>query len=325
MNNIKEELKEYLKAHPIINTHSHHLIDSCFEGYTLDKLLKSTYVNWSGVTFDSSYESRVAYLEKVRYKSYFVWLHKSLQKLYGFEMPLTGENWDEISKIIENAHREDSHHLKILKQNCGYQKIVLDTHWEPGSNNGHPDLFTPTFRIDPFMYGYENGVKDHDSNDPWSLYGDVPDNLTDYISWIKNIVEQKKNNGCVAIKCATAYDRGIDFKMVTKERAERGFLRKNKDKSPEDIKAFQDYLFWQICEIAAEFDLVLQCHTGMGQLKNANANHMLPCVYQMLTKCYHVYLFFCFFLCYYYHRQVRHKTRNKNLICFSFAKEYGQE
>ena len=47
--------------------------------------------------------------------------------------------------------------------------------------------------------------------------------------------------------------------------------------------------------------------------------------YQMLTKCYHVYLFFCFYLCYYYHRQVRHKTRNKNLICFSFAKEYGQE
>lgn len=81
MNNIKEELKEYIKAHPIINTHSHHLSDSCFEGYTLDKLLKSIYVNWSGVTFDSSYESRIAYLEKVRYKSYFVWLHKSLQKL----------------------------------------------------------------------------------------------------------------------------------------------------------------------------------------------------------------------------------------------------
>ena len=56
-----------------------------------------------------------------------------------------------------------------------------------------------------------------------------------------------------------------------------------------------------------------------------NANHMLLCVYQMLTKCYHVYLFFCFYLCYYYHRQVRQKTRNKNLICISFAKEYGQE
>src|SRR5690606_7204040 len=44
--------------------------------------------------------------------------------------------------------------------------------------------------------------------------------------------------------------------------------------SLEDIKAFQDYLFWRICEMAAEFDLVLQCHTGMGQLRNANAMSM---------------------------------------------------
>lgn len=48
----------------------------------------------------------------------------------------------------------------------------------------------------------------------------------DYIDWTRDIVKQKKKEGCVVIKCATAYD------------------------------------------------LVMQCHTGMGQLKNTNAMAM---------------------------------------------------
>lgn len=89
MNDIKEQLVEYIKVHTIINTHSHHLPDNSFKGFTLDKLLMNSYVNWCGVQFDSSYESRSNYLDKVRHKSYFVWLQKSLQELYCFSAPLT--------------------------------------------------------------------------------------------------------------------------------------------------------------------------------------------------------------------------------------------
>ncbi len=77
MNDIKEQLYEYIKASTIINTHSHHLPNNTFKGFTLDKLLMNSYVNWCGVPFDSSYESRSNYLDKVRHKSYFIWLQKS--------------------------------------------------------------------------------------------------------------------------------------------------------------------------------------------------------------------------------------------------------
>ena len=259
-----------MQDHPMISTHSHHLPDSSFQGFTLDSMLRQTYVNWCGITFDRSKESRRNYLEKVRYKSYFVWLQKALKELYGFEK-VTADNWEQVSDSIQLAHQDASFHLQILKQKCGYESIVLDTYWHPGSDNGHPDLFKPTFRIDPFLYGYSKDAKDHDGNNPMKLYGEVPDNLTDYIAWVKEWIVKRKHQGCVAIKSAVAYDRSLTFETITKAKAEKVFQVKDSEKSQEDIANFQDYLFHRICEMAAELSLPLQCHTGMGQLTNTRA------------------------------------------------------
>ena len=62
----------------------------------------------------------------------------------------------------------------------------------------------------------------------------------------------------------------IHFEKVTSEQADRVFRLKESDIAQEDIRAFQDYLFWKICEIAAEVSLPLQCHTGMGQIIDTN-------------------------------------------------------
>lgn len=80
----------------------------------------------------------------------------------------------------------------------------------------------------------------------------------------------QKSEGCVALKIALAYERSIHFEKVTPEQAERVFLLNEEDITPDDISAFQDYLFWKICEIAAEVSLPLQCHTGMGQIIDTN-------------------------------------------------------
>ena len=48
--------------------------------------------------------------------------------------------------------------------------------------------------------------------------------------------------------------------------------------SDEDIKNFQDYFFDQVCGIAAELKIPVQCHTGMGQLGGTRAINMLPLI-----------------------------------------------
>ena len=273
-NDTKNELLEYMKNHSVISTHSHHLPDSSFEDFTLDSLLRQTYLNWCGIKFDKTRESRANYLEKVRYKSYFIWLQKSLQELYGFDEPLSADNWDQISEKIRHAHQDSSYHLWILKKECRYGRIILDTYWKPGSDDNHPEVFSPTFRIDPFMYGYSRDAKDHDGNNAAVLYGKLPENLTDYIIWIRELIVRNKQQGCVALKSAVAYDRGLEFETVTKEKAEKVFQLRDYERTNEDIVNFQNYLFQLICEMAAEFSLPLQCHTGMGQLTDTGAMSM---------------------------------------------------
>jgi len=274
MKRYEQELRSYMQELRVINTHSHRGRDPEFENYSLETLLNRSYVSWLGVPFGRTKESREQYLKKVRYNSYFVWLQRSLQELYGIEEALSAENWDEYSRRIREAYQNKEHHLGLLKDKCRYEKIILDTYWEPGSDNKHPEIFTPTFRINMFLYGYSKTARDHNGNNPLILYGRDIKDIDEYIDFVREIISRKKQEGCVALKSAVAYDRGLDFQEVSKEKAQLAFKEDGKRPEPDEIKAFQDYVFYQICKIAAELDLPIQIHTGLGKLEKTNAMQM---------------------------------------------------
>ena len=41
-------------------------------------------------------DQRDAFLEQVRYNTYFLWLEKALQRIYGFEQSLSAQNWEQV-------------------------------------------------------------------------------------------------------------------------------------------------------------------------------------------------------------------------------------
>jgi predicted TIM-barrel fold metal-dependent hydrolase len=304
-----QELYQRTAGHSLINTHSHHLPEAEFASYDLDILLRNSYVNWCGVSFDSTPESRSHFLERVRYQSYFVWLQKSLQELYAFSEPLSVTNWDRISAQIQQAHHEPGRQSSLLTGQCAYRKIVQDAYWDPGSDNGNPAIFTPSFRINAFHFGYAPWTTDQDGNSPYTLYPrPFITDLDEYLGWVRQKIIEKKSQGCVALKLPIAYDRGLDFAEIPYDLAQAAFGRlvaaflkvpmkpqlaqpldsassiiSNAPLQPPlelppvpgvtqaDIKAFQDFLFFQICRLAAELDLPVQVHTGMGQGRRTNA------------------------------------------------------
>lgn len=165
--------------------------------------------------------------------------------------------------------------MDVLKNKCKYQSIIVDTFWKPGSDHGRPELFTPSFRLDVFFLGYQKGLRNHDDVSQEEQFGELPDNLQDNVEWVRGWIIRKKNEGCVALKIALAYERSIHFEQVTLRQAERVFWLKEEEITAEDIRNFQNYLFWKICEIAAEVSLPLQCHTGMGQITDTNVLQLL--------------------------------------------------
>ncbi len=271
MNTIYDELLFYMENLPVISTHSHHMnvIDS--GGLDLDALLRNSYVNWCGVPFDETLASRRDFLDKVRYNSYFIWLQKSLQAIYHMDEPLTAENWDVFSNKIREANKDTGKHIELLKSVCRYEKIILDAYWDPGSNNGYPELFTPAFRVNMFFFGYSPEVEDHSGKNALRIYNKEIKDIDEYVAFMRYAIQEKKQLGCVALKSAIAYDRGLDFTEATKDQAQKALGCKGHMADTDDIKAFQDYIFFQVCKIAAEFDLPFQCHTGLGKLEKSNA------------------------------------------------------
>ncbi|MGQ9616659.1 MAG: amidohydrolase family protein [Spirochaetota bacterium] len=265
------KLYDYITSRKIINTHSHHLQEEDFKDFNLDILIKNSYVNWCGVEPGNDKEGRAHFLQLIRHRSYFVWFQKALQELYNFKKQITSDNWLEISNLINEAHKNPEHHLNILTKNCRYKKIILDAYWNPGSDNGFPELFIPTFRINMFLYSYDKNVSDHNGNNALLLYKRKPKNIDEFISFMEEIIQKKKAQGCIALKSALAYDRNLAFRETSKKDAERIFNKSGREASIEDILLFQGYTFFEICRIAARLELPLQCHTGLGELDRTNA------------------------------------------------------
>ncbi len=264
-----EKIKKIIEETMAINTHCHHYRNDFFEDLDLDKLLKNSYANWCGVSFDDSMQSKQEYLDYIRYNSYFVWLQKSLKKIYQIEENLTVENWELYSNKIRTAHRDHEWHKNVLRDFCRYEHVILDTRWDPGSNNDEPGIFASTFRVDPLFFGFSRDRTDHDGNNAFKFYKKEFSDLDTYLAFVSDLITQKIKGGCVSLKCAIAYDRTLDFKAVTKEEAEAVFL--DKDMSETNIKNFQDYLFHHICRVAAKLNVPLQCHTGLGCLSGTSA------------------------------------------------------
>ena len=268
MSDIAENLMDYIGHRSIINTHCHHLRDLDFTNYDLDVLLKNSYVAWCNVAWDSTPVSRANLLEKVRFNAAFVWLQKSLVEIYHLPEPLTAENWDNVSSIIRRAYKDEVRHTGMMQNLCGYVKILEDAYWDPGSDLGHPDLFTPIFRVNSFLFGYGPEARDHDGNNALILYDHRITDIDEYTSFVYGKIQEMKKRGCVALKVPVAYDRRLDFTETYKEAAQKAFYE---DRSEADIKAFQDYLFFEICKMASEESLPIQVHTGMGRLRQSNA------------------------------------------------------
>ena len=264
------DLNAYMDGGSVINTHAHHRGTAA----SLDQIFLSSYVNWCGVSFGATDESKAAFLEKIRYRSYYVWLQKALQSLYQFDEPISAANWPVISGRISRAHESRQYDSDVLKQRCKYEKILLDAYWHPGYADRQGDLFKPVFRINSFLFGYNKRATDHNGNNAQVLYqADIQD-IDAYVGFMRETILKKKQDGCVALKSALAYDRSLDFAAVSKDRAQKGLRTAGTEPEPGDVKAFGDYIFAEICRAAADFDLPLQCHTGLGLLDKTSAIYM---------------------------------------------------
>ena len=280
MSNYYRELQDFMKGLRVVSTHCHHKPDEFFaDDFGLRKIIDNSYAAWCGFEIGATNEEHEIFINNLKHRSFFSWLEKALREIYSVDEALSAETFSLYDQKIREAHRKDKgRHIRLMQKVCNYDKVILDAYWRPGSDNGYPELFNATFRIDSYMPAYDKEKADHDDNNAALMFGVEFENVNAVIDHIEQKLTKGKQTGVVAVKCAAAYERGLDFDLTTKDRAGRVFEVPREKRTEEDEKAFQDYLFHEVCDLAGVMNLPFQVHTGLGALYKTNAMQLLPAI-----------------------------------------------
>src|SRR5207253_3225257 len=72
--------------------------------------------------------------------------------------------------------------------------------------------------------------------------------------------------------------RTLRFERVPKERAEAAFGKRAQQLTPEQIKDFEDFIMWQLCDLSAKFELPFQIHTGQARIQGSNPMNLVDLI-----------------------------------------------
>lgn len=292
-----------IKSLPVVSSHEHLFPDEFHQGLTLERLFENSYlftmaessgkaslptrdflkpVRGQKKVYSIPVDEpgrRGEFLDHSRYNSYFVWLQKSLQHIYQFDEELSPENWDLVASSLMKRHANGQAHLDILHEVAGYRRVVLDPFWDYGSNNGHPEFFSPAMRVDMFVTSFHPAALDHDGNSPFLRYPEAPkNNFDDYLDFLEKLFTGWYNTGAVAMKSASAYDRSLQYGESDRRTASRVFFKEPKEVSYADRKGYEDFMFDWFCQLCARFGVPFQIHTGLGILAGSRPILLEPVI-----------------------------------------------
>jgi len=225
------------------------------------------------------------YWEISRYSGYGRALDIVASDIYGIDK-IDGSTIEELNdKFLKTL--KPGHFKKILKDKCRIKTSLLnvetlDKKYDPRQERSiHCDkkFFSPVYRI-----------KDLVQPNLWFQIEKVEKQsgirITSFSRWLEAagiMIEKAYSMGAVALKNGLAYTRTLKYERAERSRAEEEFNRIFSTKHMPDWndrpaptgKAFQDYMFHFILDIANHENMIVQIHTGIQEgngniLSNSN-------------------------------------------------------
>ncbi|HOQ68005.1 MAG TPA: amidohydrolase family protein [Candidatus Atribacteria bacterium] len=287
MTKISQELFSLFLESPKIDTHEHLLPPERFieSPDILFSILERSYLSWilsgtTGKSFNLTREELLSRVKTIPASSFYRYLIEAFQFMYEFQdNSLSQENWEGLSRQIRENYENNDMVKKWLSGRLNIQKIILDRYWIVGDFQVDREIFSPVLRLDPFFFGYNREARDHDGQSPYfyaNREGIKVETFDEYLNLIDHIFQQGIKEGISALKLAIAYDRGLSFNQVTREKAEVAFYREAGEETLEEIVNFQDFIFHYSFQKAEELGLPVQIHTGPGKAFQAAPSLLGP-------------------------------------------------
>jgi predicted TIM-barrel fold metal-dependent hydrolase len=164
-----------------------------------------------------------------------------------------------LSQKIKKAYSTDWFD-RILRDSCRIDYIIQDGYYQPGKD----DYFRYAQRFDGWLT-----VKSKYRIDSLAILQLEPIfTLDDYVKSMRVAFENEVKKGMVAVKISIAYSRTLSSERVGTETARKVFRTLvNGDEgfaiSFKDAKPLQDYMLYQLLDLAKKYRLPVAIHTGL--------------------------------------------------------------
>ena len=179
--------------------------------------------------------------------------------------------------ILSEKIRENSKpglYKSILKDKSGIELSIID--------GGHRQRDTLFYRhVERFDHFIQVSSKTEIAG-LGSNYGINVRSLDDYINALRKAFEAGVDYKMVGVKTALAYKRILKFNNTSTERAQTVFDAIFRDEvvNAGEIKVLQDFMMHRVLDLAKEFDLPVQIHTGLqagngNDITNSKPTHLI--------------------------------------------------
>jgi uncharacterized protein len=287
-----EQMKAFLDAIPAIDTHDHirpfdrltssPKADPTNESMNLHEVFAHSYYSWfnpltprkPGMPFDDWWSKAKHDFDNAHATTFYRFLLPALQDLYGIDFDrITDQQARELDRRISENYRDQRWLYQVVTERANIELMVVDRYWSPLEMRSDYPFSVPVMRVNSLFRGFHPSEYRKSNDDPYQYakdHGLRVESLDDYVALMDRMIADAKQQGTPCLKHALAYERTLEYRNIPKAQAAKAFGRPRAELTPDQVRNFEDFVMWRICESAARHDLPIQIHTGQARIQGSN-------------------------------------------------------
>ena len=284
-------IRTALDAVPAIDTHDHlrpfdeipgrDLTDRG-RGMTLHSIWAGSYYTWinplsawpEGKSCEVWWAQAKHNFADARATSFYRYLLPAFQDLYGVDFEtLSDEQAQQLSARIFDNYKDDKWLQQVVTERANIELMLIDPYWARFKFERPYRFAAMVLNVTTLVDGYHESSFASQLDSPYHFVrqsGQEIKTLDDYLSALDAIFQKAVASDAVCLKTTLAYLRTLQFDNVPRPRAEKAFGRPKAELTAEEIKDFQDFILWRLCELSAKYSLPFQIHTGQARIQGSN-------------------------------------------------------
>jgi hypothetical protein len=252
------------------------------EGLTLRSVWQGSYYRWlhplgswpDGAPFETWWNASKHDFDNARATSFYRYVLPAFQDLYGVDFEtMTDEQAKELNERIFENDKSDKWLIDVVTNKANIELMFIDPYWARYKFERAYQFAVPVLNVTPLVDGFHPSEFASALDSPYVFaeqQGKKIETFDDYLAILDAVFEKGVAADAMCLKSTLAYQRTLDFQNVPRERAESAFGKKRSELTAHQIKDFQDFIFWRLCELSAKHDLPFQIHTGQARIQGSN-------------------------------------------------------